>query len=40
MFDRLGRTMVRLRWWVICVAVAFMAFGGIGGTQLFSALNT
>lgn len=31
MFERWGRTMVRRRWWVIGLAVAFMAFGGIWG---------
>ncbi|MET7394971.1 hypothetical protein ABZS66_15930 [Dactylosporangium sp. NPDC005572] len=28
MFERLGRTMYRRRWWVICAAAAFMTFGG------------
>ncbi|MGW4463764.1 MMPL family transporter [Micromonospora sp. NPDC004704] len=40
MFERLGRTMVRRRWWVIAVAVAFIAFGGIWGTQVFGSLIT
>ncbi|WP_238008537.1 MMPL family transporter [Dactylosporangium sp. AC04546] len=32
--------MVRRRWWVIGAALAFMAFGGIWGTQVFGALIT
>ncbi|BCB76557.1 MMPL family transporter [Phytohabitans flavus] len=40
MFERLGRAMFRRRWWVIGLAVAFMAFGGIWGTQVFGALTT
>nr|MDT0660706.1 MMPL family transporter [Micromonospora sp. DSM 115978] len=40
MLERLGRTMFRSRWWVVGVAVAFLAFGGIWGTQVFGALTT
>ncbi|MEV4629883.1 hypothetical protein AB0J90_26820 [Micromonospora sp. NPDC049523] len=40
MFERLGRTMVRWRWWVIALAVALIAFGGIWGTQVFGSLTT
>ena len=40
MFERWGRTMVRRRWWVIGAALAFMAFGGIWGTEVFGALIT
>jgi RND superfamily putative drug exporter len=40
MFERWGRTVFRRRWWVIGLAVAFMAFGGIWGTQVFGALTT
>ncbi|GAA4703990.1 MMPL family transporter [Phytohabitans rumicis] len=40
MFERLGRTMVRRRWWVVSLALAFMAFGGVWGTQVFGALTT
>ncbi|MDQ7906059.1 MMPL family transporter [Phytohabitans sp. ZYX-F-186] len=40
MFERLGRTVFRRRWWVIGVAAAFMAVGGIWGTQVFGALTT
>jgi RND superfamily putative drug exporter len=40
MFERLGRTMVRRRWWVIGLAVAFLAFGGIWGTRVFGSLTT
>ncbi|MFG1920798.1 MMPL family transporter [Cryptosporangium sp. NPDC048952] len=38
MFERLGRTMVRRRWWVLGLAVAFIAFAGIWGTQVFGKL--
>ncbi|MET7426878.1 MMPL family transporter [Dactylosporangium sp. NPDC005555] len=40
MFERWGRTMVRRRWWLIGAALAFMAFGGVWGTQVFGALIT
>ncbi|GAA3241469.1 MMPL family transporter [Dactylosporangium siamense] len=40
MFERWGRTMVRRRWWIIGAALAFMAFGGVWGTQVFGALIT
>jgi RND superfamily putative drug exporter len=40
MFERWGRTMVRRRWWVVGLALAFMAFGGVWGTQVFGALTT
>ncbi|MEO3929081.1 hypothetical protein ABGB07_35275 [Micromonosporaceae bacterium B7E4] len=40
MFDRLGRITFRGRWWVVGFAVAFMAFTGIWGTQVFGALTT
>ncbi|MEV4138977.1 MMPL family transporter [Dactylosporangium sp. NPDC049742] len=40
MFERWGRTVVRRRWWVIGAALAFMAFGGVWGTQVFGALTT
>ncbi|MEV4515803.1 MMPL family transporter [Dactylosporangium sp. NPDC049525] len=40
MFERWGRTMVRRRWWIIGAALAFMAFGGGWGTQVFGALIT
>ncbi|MDT3439471.1 MULTISPECIES: MMPL family transporter [unclassified Pseudofrankia] len=40
MFERLGRTMFHRRWWVVGLAVAFFAFGGIWGTQVFGALTT
>lgn len=40
MFERLGRAVFRRRWWVIGLAAAFMAFGGIRGTQVFGALTT
>ncbi|WP_239160509.1 MMPL family transporter [Virgisporangium ochraceum] len=32
--------MVRRRWWVVGLALAFMAFGGVWGTQVFGALTT
>ncbi|TQS43298.1 MMPL family transporter, partial [Cryptosporangium phraense] len=38
MFERLGRTMYRRRWVVLGLAVAFIAFGGIWGTQVFGQL--
>jgi len=40
MFERLGRTMYRRRWWVVSLALAFVAFGGVWGTQVFGALIT
>ncbi|WP_066375972.1 MMPL family transporter [Herbidospora mongoliensis] len=40
MFERLGRTMVRRRWWVVGLALAFMAFGGLWGTQVFGSLTS
>lgn len=40
MFERLGRTMVRRRWWVIGLAAAFLALGGIWGTGVFGSLTT
>jgi uncharacterized membrane protein YdfJ with MMPL/SSD domain len=40
MFERLGRTMVRRRWWVVGLAVAFMVFGGLWGTQVFGSLTS
>jgi RND superfamily putative drug exporter len=40
MFERLGRTMVSRRWWVIGLATAFLAFGGIWGTRVFGSLTT
>jgi RND superfamily putative drug exporter len=40
MFERLGRTMFRSRWWVVGLAVVFFAFGAIWGTQVFGALTT
>ncbi|MDG4798318.1 MMPL family transporter [Micromonospora sp. WMMD1082] len=40
MFERLGRTMFRRRWWVVGLATAFVVFGGIWGTQVFGALTT
>nr|WP_218617370.1 MMPL family transporter [Cryptosporangium aurantiacum] len=38
MFERLGRTMVRRRWWVIGAALAFVVFAGVWGTQVFGKL--
>ncbi|GAA3392059.1 hypothetical protein GCM10020369_52320 [Cryptosporangium minutisporangium] len=38
MFERLGRTMVRRRWWVIGLAAAFVVFSGVWGTQVFGKL--
>ncbi|MBL7523217.1 MMPL family transporter, partial [Frankia sp. CNm7] len=40
MFERLGRTVFRRRWWVIGLAGAFFVFGGVWGTQVFGALTT
>jgi RND superfamily putative drug exporter len=40
MFERWGRAMVRRRWWVVGLAVAFMAFGGLWGTQVFGSLTS
>ncbi|MFF3377600.1 MMPL family transporter [Streptomyces sp. NPDC002680] len=40
MFERLGRTTVRRRWWVIGLAAAFLVFGGIWGTRVFGSLTT
>ncbi|MFE2321737.1 MMPL family transporter [Streptomyces sp. NPDC059441] len=40
MFERWGRTMVSRRWWVIGLAAAFLAFGGIWGTRVFGSLTT
>ncbi|MFD4603283.1 MMPL family transporter [Streptomyces sp. NPDC058464] len=40
MFERWGRTMVRRRWWVIGLAAALLAFGGIWGTRVFGSLTT
>ncbi|MFD4511443.1 MMPL family transporter, partial [Streptomyces sp. NPDC058457] len=40
MFEKLGRTMVRRRWWVIGLAAAFLALGGIWGTRVFGSLTT
>jgi RND superfamily putative drug exporter len=40
MFERWGRAMVRRRWWVVGLAVAFMAFAGIWGTQVFGSLTS
>ncbi|WP_416985694.1 MMPL family transporter [Streptomyces sp. T028] len=40
MFERLGRTMVSRRWWVIGLAAAFLALGGIWGTRVFGSLTT
>ncbi|GGN22061.1 MMPL family transporter [Streptomyces fuscichromogenes] len=40
MFERLGRTTVRRRWWVIGLAAVFLAFGGIWGTRVFGSLTT
>ncbi|MFJ3779098.1 MMPL family transporter [Streptomyces sp. NPDC090075] len=40
MFERWGRTTVRRRWWVIGLAAAFLAFGGIWGTRVFGSLTT
>ncbi|MFC3572612.1 MMPL family transporter [Streptomyces yaanensis] len=40
MFERWGRTMVGRRWWVIGLAAAFLAFGGIWGTRVFGSLTT
>ncbi|MFD8002287.1 MMPL family transporter [Streptomyces mirabilis] len=40
MFERLGRTMVSRRWWVIGLAAAFLAFGGIWGARVFGSLTT
>ncbi|MEX5635630.1 MMPL family transporter [Parafrankia sp. FMc2] len=40
MFERLGRAMFRHRWQVIGLAMAFVAFGGIWGTQVFGSLTT
>ncbi|MEU1301970.1 hypothetical protein [Streptomyces shenzhenensis] len=39
-FERLGRTMARRRRWVIGLAVAFLALGGIRGTRVFGSLTT
>nr|WP_232794111.1 MMPL family transporter [Pseudofrankia saprophytica] len=36
----MGRTMFRRRWWVVGLSVAFFAFAGIWGTQVFGALTT
>ncbi|MFI5958563.1 MMPL family transporter [Cryptosporangium sp. NPDC051539] len=38
MFERLGRAMYRRRWIVLGLAVAFIAFAGIWGTQVFGKL--
>ncbi|MFI1030190.1 MMPL family transporter [Streptomyces sp. NPDC020951] len=40
MFERWGRTMVSRRWWVIGLAAAFLALGGIWGTRVFGSLTT
>ncbi|MFJ8105888.1 MMPL family transporter [Streptomyces sp. NPDC096132] len=40
MFERWGRTVVSRRWWVIGLAAAFLALGGIWGTRVFGSLTT
>ncbi|KPM52435.1 membrane protein [Frankia sp. R43] len=40
MFERLGRTVFRRRWWVLGLAGAFFVFGGVWGTQVFGELTT
>ncbi|HVQ96575.1 MAG TPA: MMPL family transporter [Mycobacteriales bacterium] len=39
MFEAIGRTMYRRRRWVLGLAVAFLAFAGIWGTQVFGKLS-
>jgi RND superfamily putative drug exporter len=40
MFERLGRTVFRRRWWVLGLAAVFVVFAGIWGTQVFGSLIT
>ncbi|MEN3358292.1 MAG: trehalose monomycolate/heme transporter, partial [Mycobacteriales bacterium] len=39
MFEAIGRTMYRRRRWVLGLAVAFLAFAGAWGTQVFGTLS-
>jgi trehalose monomycolate/heme transporter len=39
MFEALGRVTYRRRRWILALAVAFLAFAGVWGTQVFGALQ-
>src|SRR5687767_15912080 len=39
MFEALGRVTYRRRRWVVAVALAFLVFAGVWGTQVFGALE-
>src|SRR5688500_18101136 len=39
MFESLGRVIYRRRRWVVALALAFVAFAGVWGTGVFSAMT-